>query len=103
MSVLVPYHLRMRPCSSRSGTVRTRNQRYFPSAPRKRISSSEGSPAAMLACHFSMTRAGRVFNIPLQRKAGIVHPTLIEEINDAVRPKAPDHGGNGVDDQPNAI
>src|SRR5258706_8090 len=28
ISVLVPYHLTIFPCSSRSGTVRTRNQRY---------------------------------------------------------------------------
>src|SRR6266849_9180217 len=41
----------------------------------------------------------RIFDILLQRKAGIVHPRLIEEINDAVGPNAPGHSGNCVDDQ----
>src|SRR5207247_4877139 len=55
MSVLVPYHLTIFPCSLRSGTVRTRNQRYSPSARRKRISSSHGFPTDMSVRHFSMT------------------------------------------------
>src|SRR5260221_338226 len=52
---------------------------------------------------FRMNWARRIFDILLQRKAGIVHPTLIEEINDAVRPKAPGHRGDCVDDKPIAI
>src|SRR5690242_19615116 len=50
-----------------------------------------------------MNRARRLFNILLQRKTGIVHPSLIEEINGAVGPNAPDHRGNCVDDKTNAI
>src|SRR5712691_11326215 len=50
-----------------------------------------------------MKWAHRLFNILLQRKAGIVHPTLIEEINGAVGPNAPGHRGNCVDDKTNAI
>src|SRR5260370_7279253 len=47
--------------------------------------------------------ARRFFNFLLQRKARIVQPTLIEEINSAVWPDAPGHSGNGVGDQAQAI
>jgi hypothetical protein len=50
-----------------------------------------------------MNRACWIRHILSQRKARVVHPTLIEEINDAVRPNAPRHDGNRVDDQANAI
>src|ERR1041384_4261061 len=46
-----------------------------------------------------MDWARRIFDILLQRKAGIIQPTLIEKINDAVRPHAPGHCRNGVDYQ----
>src|SRR6266481_2076490 len=52
---------------------------------------------------FGMQWAHRLFNILLQNKSAIVHPALIEEIDDAVRPKTPGHNGNRVDDKPNAI
>src|SRR5258707_4973721 len=51
---------------------------------------------------FGMNRARWVFNILFQRKSGIVHPTLIEEINGTIRPHAPGHGGNWVDNKPGA-
>src|SRR5258706_749108 len=44
-----------------------------------------------------MNRARRILNILIQREAGIVHPTLIEEIDGAVRQNAPGHYGDGVD------
>jgi hypothetical protein len=50
-----------------------------------------------------MNWARRICHILLERKAGIVHPTLIEEINDAVRPNAPGHNRNSVDDQAKVI
>ena len=46
-----------------------------------------------------MNRAHRVFDIFLQSKTGIVHPTLIEEVNRTIRPQAPGHGGDCVYDQ----
>src|SRR6266481_6064044 len=54
MSVNVPYHLRILPCSSRSGTARTKNQRYSPLALRCRASFSNGSPLARVCCHLIM-------------------------------------------------
>src|SRR5258708_16537154 len=50
-----------------------------------------------------MNWARRLFKILLQRKAGIFHPTLIQEINDAVRPDTPGHHGNCVNDKPEVI
>src|SRR2546427_625012 len=43
--------------------------------------------------------APAVVNIFIQRKAGIIQPTLIEEINHAIRPNGPGHSGNSVDYQ----
>src|SRR6266404_572352 len=57
MSVLVPYHLTTFLCLSRSGTARIRNQRYCPSARRRRASFSKGSPAAKAARHSSFRRS----------------------------------------------
>ena len=45
-SVLVPNHRRIRPCSSRIGMARDRNQRYEPSAPRSGKVSSQISPVS---------------------------------------------------------
>ena len=55
ISVSAPYHLRICPASSRSGTARTKNQRYSPSAARrKRTSFSYGFPVAEHARHSSI-------------------------------------------------
>src|SRR2546421_35634 len=64
MSVLVPYHLTTFPRSSRSGTARSRNQRYAPSARLRRASLSKGSPPAKAARHSSLRR------VAAQGKAG---------------------------------
>src|SRR5688572_17700524 len=57
MSVEVPYHLKILPRTSRSGTARTRNQRYTPSARRKRTSLSKGTHEFNDARHLSRCRA----------------------------------------------
>ena len=54
MSVRIPCHRTIFPCSSRSGTLRARIQRYSPfAAERKRASHSSGSPLAREARHLS--------------------------------------------------
>src|ERR1700751_5446049 len=54
MSVRVPYHLTTFPCESLSGTPRTKNHRYSPSAERRnRASSSKGCPVITEIRHFS--------------------------------------------------
>src|SRR6266436_4301163 len=53
MSIPVPYHLTISPVSSRSGTLRCRNQRYSPSARLTRDSATKGSPDATDARHLS--------------------------------------------------
>ena len=58
MSVPVVYQRRMRPCSSRKGLKRMRNQRYFPSLPRcpllifKRQTARERVPPLVLQAHY---------------------------------------------------
>ena len=52
---------------------------------------------------FGMNCARWLFNFLLQREARIVQPTLIDEINRAIRPNGPGHRGNCVDDKPHAI
>ncbi len=49
---------------------------------------------------FGMNWASWFFYKLFQRKSAIVRPTLIEEINHAVRPNTPGHGGNCIDDKP---
>ncbi len=39
----------------------------------------------------------------LDRETCVVQPRLVEEINDAVRPKTPGHGGNRVDNKAKVI
>src|SRR5580692_7320876 len=53
MSVPVPYHLTIFPVSSRSGTLRCRNQWYSPSARLTRDSATKASPDASAARHLS--------------------------------------------------
>src|SRR5207237_5385913 len=50
-----------------------------------------------------MNGTRRIFNVLLQRKTGIVYPTLIEKINYAVSPHTPGHRGNSVDREANTI
>jgi hypothetical protein len=50
-----------------------------------------------------MNRARWIFKFLLERNARMFQPTLIDEINGAVRPKAPGHGRNGVNDQPHTL
>ena len=52
---------------------------------------------------FGMNCARRLFKCLLQREARIFHPTLIDEINGAVRQNAPGHRGNCVDHKPKMI
>ena len=52
---------------------------------------------------FWMNWACRVFDFLLQSETRIVQPTLIDEINGAIRLKGPDHRRNCVDNKPNAI
>src|SRR5437868_8499546 len=46
-----------------------------------------------------MNWAHRIGNVLFERKAAIVQPTLIKEINSAVGPHTPGHSGNSVDYQ----
>jgi hypothetical protein len=55
MSVHVPYHLKILPVSSRSGSILMRNQRNTPSLRRRRASISPGSPINTSASHFSVS------------------------------------------------
>src|SRR5882757_8627094 len=57
MSLDVPYHLTTLLCSSSSGTARIRNQRYCPSARRRRASFAKGFPPAKAARHSSIKRS----------------------------------------------
>src|SRR5882762_8397585 len=50
-----------------------------------------------------MNRARWVFKFLLERNARIFQPTLIDEINGAVGPKAPGHGRNCVNDEPHTL
>ena len=50
-----------------------------------------------------MNRARRLFKFLLERKARVFQPTLIDEINGAVRPNAPGHRGNCVNDEPHTL
>src|SRR5580692_11456237 len=107
----VPYHLMMLPTSFRRGTLRVSHQRYFRSACRSRTSLSIGCP---------VTRDVPLVDVPreviwMYRGAQVpgtcvlhVHsrsfePASIDEINRAVRPRAPDVRRNSVDDEPEAI
>src|SRR5436190_2211622 len=50
-----------------------------------------------------MNDAHRLFKRFLKRNAYIVQPTLIDKINGAIRPQAPGHHGNRVDDKTKMI
>ena len=48
---------------------------------------------------FRMNWTRGLFQFLLQRKTCVVQPTLIDEINHAVRPETPGHRGNRIDDE----
>src|SRR6266581_9113399 len=50
-----------------------------------------------------MNRALRLFKFLLERKARVFQPTLIDAIDGAVRPNAPGHRGNCVNDEPHTL
>src|SRR5260221_1629950 len=50
-----------------------------------------------------MNGAGGLLDVLLQRKACVVQPALIEEVDNAVGPKAPGHDVDRVDDDPDTI
>src|SRR5438093_5665026 len=52
---------------------------------------------------FGMDCERRLFNVLLQREARIVQRTPIDEINDAVRPNAPGHPGDYVDEKAKVV
>src|SRR5437879_10250855 len=52
---------------------------------------------------FGMNYVRPLFKCLLERKARIFQAALIDEINGAIRLKGPDHRGECVDDEPNAI
>ena len=56
ISVLTPNQRTTRPEASRSGTIRVRNGRNTPSAPRRGKTISNGSPVAIEAAQTAVTR-----------------------------------------------
>jgi len=78
MSWIVAYHFAIFPFSSRNGTVRFRNHRYFPSARRKRASISRGSPApnasSQLFSNLSTSSGWTVFIQPQPSISSLEHP-----------------------------
>src|SRR5258708_6307848 len=75
MSIPVPYHLTIFPVSSRSGTLRCRNQRYSPSDRLTRDSATKGSPDASAARHLSTnpsTSSGCIAAVQRQSRKSVL-------------------------------